>query len=101
MKELKETDLNKRDTKAMYKNLNQASDQTEMNKEMVQIWLEVKSEYVKTLIRCPVEPKIWLEDCYPKSEHEVVHTLMIEGKFEVIKRYFETAKEMYNPNPVF
>jgi hypothetical protein len=35
MKELKETDLNKRDSKALYKNLQKASTSEEMTKEMV------------------------------------------------------------------
>ena len=35
MKELKETDLNKRDSKALYKNLQKASTSEEMTKEMI------------------------------------------------------------------
>ena len=81
MKELKETDLNKRDSKALYKNLQKASTSEEMTKEMVQIWLQVEEHYVSSLIRCPLDPTVWLDDEYPKSENEIVHKIMIKGKF--------------------
>ena len=81
MNEFKQTDLRKRDSKAMYKQLESTSNQAEKSKEIKRIRFEVRDEYIKACIRCPIDPKIWINDIYPKEEHEVVHTLMIGGMF--------------------
>ena len=101
MKDLKESDLNKRDEKALYKNLNKASNQTEINKEMAQKWIEVKDEYLAALIRCPYDPYAWLNDEYPRDKHEIVHKIMMEGKLQAFEAYYENAKKLHSQKPVF
>ena len=101
MNEFKAMDLRKRDSKAMYKQLESTSNQAEKSKEIKRIRFEVRDEYIKACIRCPIDPKIWINDIYPKEEHEVVHTLMIGGMFQDLKNCYETAKELYTPNQVY
>ena len=52
-------------------------------------------------MRCQVDPKVWIEDEYPKSEHTPVHHILLEGKFQSLETFFENAKRMYTPNQVF
>ena len=68
---------------------------------MTKIWFEIEDLYVLSLQKCIVEPQKWINEEYPKDEHEVIHSLMIKGKILVLARHFECAIKLYTPEQVY
>jgi len=67
------------------------------------IWKEVEERYVNALIRTPVEPSVWINDEFPKTDSECapIRALFIKGKLKMFKDYYNAAVELDTVQPQF
>ena len=102
MAELKETLDKKRDTKWMAKQYHAADKRADKDKALAAIWKDVEERYVNTLIRAPVDPVLWINTEFPKSEENAPYwKLFVTGKLKYFKEYYRDAVALNHVEPVF
>lgn len=101
IKELREkANTRKRDEKALMKTAAEGKKE-DKTQAKISLWEEIKDRYLGVLIRQQVPPKVWVNAEFPVSDqdNEVVLKMLIEGKNELMNRYYKNACDLMSPEP--